>query len=527
MLEGHNSKVYLVGGGIASLSAAVFLIKDAEVPGSNITIFENSRVFGGSLDADENNKDAYVMRGHRILAKKTFECTLDMLDHIPSITDTKKSVRQEMMEFNEQVKTYAKARLIDCGRVVDAHSLGLSWRDRYDLFKVITKDESDIQSKRINEHFSNHFFKTNFWLEFRTVFAFQPWHSLVEFKRYLLRSFHALSYYNTLECIITAPLTQHDSFILPITKWLEEKGVKFWDECRVFDLKIESENRPKAIKNILYNHKGQQKSITLESHDHIIITLGSMTANTAVGSNTKAPDINIHKSSPSWSFWEKLARGNTNFGNPRAFDSHINRSSWESFTITFNNSLFFDLMEKLTGNKAGEGGGSTLKGSNWLMSIAIPHQPHFLGQPKDKQICWGYSLAPDHKGNFVKKRMLDCSGQEILTELIRHLGFDKHKDKILDSAICLPCIMPYITSQFSLRSKHDRPYIIPSNIKNLGLIGQFVEIPDDVSFTIEYSIRSAQIAVYSLFNVNKKIPSIYKGHHNLKNIYKAIKTSLR
>ena len=49
--SGNGTAIYLVGGGIASMAAAAFLIRDADVPGHNITIFEESAKIGGSLDA--------------------------------------------------------------------------------------------------------------------------------------------------------------------------------------------------------------------------------------------------------------------------------------------------------------------------------------------------------------------------------------------------------------------------------------------------------------------------------------------
>lgn len=161
------------------------------------------------------------------------------------------------------------------------------------------------------------------------------------------------------------------------------------------------------------------------------------------------------------------------------------------------------------------------------MSITLPHQPHFLEQPENLTVCWGYCLRPDCKGNFVHKKMSDCNGEEILDELIGHLGFEKKKQEIIKSANCIPCILPYITSQFSPRSQGDRPQVVPTGSKNFAFLGQFCEIPDDIVFTVEYSIRSAQIAVYSLLNLNKKIEPIYKGHHYPRNIYKAIKTLFR
>jgi oleate hydratase len=147
----------------------------------------------------------------------------------------------------------------------------------------------------------------------------------------------------------------------------------------------------------------------------------------------------------------------------------------------------------------------TFKDSNWLLSIVLAHQPHFRNQPADVQVFWGYSLFPDRVGNFVAKPMAECNGAEILQELCGLLRFDP---TTVAGANCIPCRMPYITSMFMPRRRGDRPLPVPRGAQNLAFVSQFVEIPDDVVFTVEYSVRAAQTAVYELFGVDRKIPAI-------------------
>lgn len=132
------------------------------------------------------------------------------------------------------------------------------------------------------------------------------------------------------------------------------------------------------------------------------------------------------------------------------------------------------------------------KDSRWLMSIVLARQPHFIGQPENVQVFWGYGLFVDQAGDFVGKKMSECSGEEILIELLGHLRFDAHRDRILASANCIPCMMPLITSQFMPRVEGDRPHIRPIGTTNLSFIGQYCEVPDDVVFTVEYSVRPAR-----------------------------------
>jgi len=162
-------------------------------------------------------------------------------------------------------------------------------------------------------------------------------------------------------------------------------------------------------------------------------------------------------------------------------------------------------MTAFSGNQPGTGGLVTFKDSNWLMSIVLAHQPHFLNQPSGVQVFWGYALFPDRVGNFVPKPMADSNGAEILRELCGHLRFDADT---VATANCIPCRMPYITSMFMPRLRADRPLPVPAGSANLAFLSQFVEIPDDVVFTVEYSVRAAQMAVYQLFDVKREVPPV-------------------
>jgi oleate hydratase len=62
------------------------------------------------------------------------------------------------------------------------------------------------------------------------------------------------------------------------------------------------------------------------------------------------------------------------------------------------------------------------------------------------------------------------------------------------------------------RAPGDRPLPIAKNSKNLAFISQFVEIPEDVVFTVEYSIRVAQMVVYAFLKIEREIPPIL--HHD-------------
>lgn len=101
--------------------------------------------------------------------------------------------------------------------------------------------------------------------------------------------------------------------------------------------------------------------------------------------------------------------------------------------------------------------------------------------------------------------MAECNGADILKELCGHLRFDLG---LMKTANCIPCRMPYITSQFMPRMQNDRPLPVPAVSSNLAFIGQFVEIADDCVFTVEYSVRAAQMSVYQLLRLEQVVPAV-------------------
>ena len=499
-------KAYLVGSGIGSLSAAAYMIRDAQIPPENITIFEALPVSGGSLDGAGNPEAGYRLRGGRMLTSDNYECTWDLFRSIPSLSQSGKSVYDETLAFNKENVPHSMARLVDRNLFkMPVKSMGFTLQDRLELLKLSETDEATLGMSCISDWLSPGFFNSKFWYMWATTFAFQPWHSAVEFKRYLHRFMLEFSRIETLAGVKRTVYNQHDSLVRPLKQWLQQQGVNLVLNCVVKDFDLIMEDGKVEVTGIHCHRDGSEEHIPVANGDFVFFQNASMTDASSFGSMTSAPPHRSKKDSGGWALWEKLAAGRPEFGNPSAFNSSIPKSYWESFTVTLRDGAFFDQMEKFTGNRAGTGGLVTFKDSNWLMSIVLYHQPHFLNQPEDVQVFWGYALHPDRIGNFVAKPMSECTGADILQELCGHLNFDL---EAIAKAICIPCRMPYITSMFMPRAISDRPLPVPLNSKNLAFISQFVEIPDDVVFTVEYSIRAAQIAVYELFKVDREVPPI-------------------
>lgn len=516
-----NRKAFMVGSGIGSLAAAAFMIRDGGIPGSNITIFEAMPVFGGSLDGGGNANAGYTMRGGRMLTTDNYECTWELFKSIPSLEHPGKSVFDETVEFNDVMKSCSKARLIDRNRaIVDVKSMGFSMADRTELLAIAEASEEKLGATRITDWLSPEFFTTNFWYMWSTTFAFQPWHSAVEFKRYLHRFMKEFSRIETLAGVKRTIYNQFDSLVRPLVSWLTAQQVQFRKGCAVTDIVLGTTGDKILVTELQTIESGIKAQIPIQSEDLVLFQNGSMTDASTFGSMTKAPDKHTKVDSHGWALWEKLATGRPEFGNPAAFNSSIPESNWPSFTVTLKDTVFFDKMEALSGNKAGTGGLVTFKDSNWYMSVVLAHQPHYARQPNDVQVFWGYALHGDRVGNFVPKRMSDCNGEEILRELSGHLNFDQ--ESTFAKANCIPCRMPYITSMFMPRAKSDRPLPIPKNSKNLAFVSQFVEIADDVVFTVEYSVRVAQMVVYEMLDIDREIPAISRHDKSAKVKFDAV-----
>lgn len=514
-------KAHMVGGGIGSLSAAAFMIRDGDVPGDHITIYEANPPFGGSLDGAGNATDGYSMRGGRMLTTDNYECTWDLYKTVPSVETPEISVFDETIAFNKRHIAHSQARLVDHNRhIVDVSSMGFTMQDRMELLKLAEASEEKLGTTKITDWLSPAFFTNNFWYMWQTTFAFQPWHSAVEFKRYLHRFMKEFSRIETLAGVKRTVYNQYDALVVPLIAWLEERGVQFLSDCTVTDFDLGEVDGKTAVTGLTYKRAGQTKTVPVGPHELVFFQNGSMTDASSIGSMTQAPARLTKTDSGGWDLWENLAKGRPEFGNPKVFNSSIPEAYWASYTVTLKDTAFFDQMQAFSGNEAGTGGLVTFKDSSWLMSVVLAAQPHFANQPEDVQVFWGYALHPDRIGDFVAKPMSDCTGEDILRELCGHLNFDY--DETFAKANCIPCRMPYITSMFMPRANEDRPQPVPPNSHNLAFVSQFVEVADDVVFTVEYSVRAAMMAVFELLGIEKSIPPVSPHDHSVKVNFDAV-----
>lgn len=525
-----DREVYFVGGGLASLAGAAYLVRDCNFKGENIHIIEGLKILGGSNDGAGDAVNGFVCRGGRMLNEETYENFWELFKSVPSLDMPGMSVTEEILNFDHLHPTHAQARLIDkYGVIQDVKSMGFNNEDRMALGKLMITPEENLDNMTIEQWFSEtpHFFETNFWYMWQTTFAFQKWSSLFEFKRYMERMIFEFSRIETLEGVTRTPYNQYESVILPLKSYLDKFNVDFSINAKVTDLDFK-EGTGITVTAIHIEDEEGEKVIQLGEKDVCIMINGCMTDNATLGDYNSPAEFNPERPM-SGELWAKVAAKKPGLGNPEPFFNHPEETNWESFTVTCKGNNLLKLIEKFSGNIPGSGALMTFKDSKWLMSIVVAAQPHFKNQPLDTTIFWGYGIYTDRDGDYIKKPMRDCTGEEILMELLHHLHMLDKADEIKEDIInVIPCMMPYIDSQFQPRKMTDRPKVVPEGSTNFAMISQFVEIPEDMVFTEEYSVRAARIAIYTLFNVkNKKICPVTPYKKDPKVLKEALKTSYR
>ena len=543
-----DRKAYLVGGGLGTLAAAAYLIRDCKFPANQITVYEGMHILGGSNDGIGTPEQGFVCRGGRMLNEETYENFWELFGSIPSLRQPGHSVTEEILEFDHAHPPCAKARLVDKdGNILDVKSMGFNQADRMALLKLLMTDEKKLDNLTIQDWFKEtpHIFETNFWYMWQTTFAFQKYSSLFEFRRYMNRMIFEFSRIETLEGVTRTPLNQYDSVIRPLETYLRKAGVNFRENCEVTD--IDFTDGPGITAKTLYLKKkvesaddsGEEadapaetsyvtEEVQLNKSDICIMTNACMTDSATLGSLYK-PAPAPEKKPISGELWAKVAGKKPGLGNPEPFFTKPEETNWLSFTVTCKGDDILKTIENFTGNVPGSGALMTFKDSSWLMSSVVAAQPHFVNQPADQTIFWGYGLHTEAIGDYVKKPMKDCTGQELLNEYLHHLHIPEDRIAELMKTVInvIPCYMPYVDAQFEPRKMSDRPPVIPAGSTNFAMVSQFVEIPEDMVFTEEYSVRAARIAVYTLFDIPKKICPVTPYNKAPKVLLNAARTMYR
>lgn len=526
--EGVDHKsAYLIGSGLASLSAACFLVRDAQMPGAHIHVLEKNPIPGGGLDGDEFAGIGYVMRGGREMDNH-FECMWDLFRSIPSIETDGISILDEYYWLNKKDPNFSLCRAtVNCGE--DAHTdkkFGLSDKGAMEIMKLFMTPDEKLDNVKMTEIFDEEVFNSNFWLYWRTMFAFKDDQSALEMKRYMQRFIHHIGGLPDFTALRFTKYNQYESMVLPMVKYLQEHGVQFHYNTKIMNVLFDIKGDKKLAKSIVFECDGKTESIDLTEDDYVFYTNGSNVENSTYGSQTKASgmDGEIHEGG-TFDLWRKIAAQDSAFGRPDKFCTDPEDSNWVSATINTLDEKILPYIKNickrdpLSGGVV-TGGIVTVKDSSWLLSWTINRQPQYRNQPKGQVLVWLYGMFSDIPGDYVKKPMRDCTGMEICEEWLYHIGVpsDQIEDMAAHSANTVPVMMPFASAYFQPRETGDRPDVVPAGSANFAFIGNFAETPRDTVFTTEYSIRTAMEAVYTLLNVDRGVPEVWGSVYDVRDL---------
>ena len=523
----EKKSAYIVGSGLGALAAACFLVRDAKMPGKNIHILEALDIAGGACDGINDASRGYIMRGGREM-EEHFECLWDLFRSIPSLEKKDESVLDEFYYLNKEDPNYSICRAT-VNRGKDAElggKFGLSRKGCMEIMKLFFTADEELYDKKIEDFFDDEVFESNFWLYWRTMFAFQNWHSALEMKLYFKRFIHHIAGLPDFSALKFTRYNQYESLIMPMLKYLENAGVSFEFNTEVTNVIFDIEGNKKTAKAIECVVSGKKEKIALMEDDFVFITNGSCTESTIYGDHYHAPVGNAEiRESGCWSLWKNIAKQDRAFGNPEKFCSDIEKSKWESATLTTSDDKIISYIEKICkrdprSGKVVTGGIVSCKDSRWLLSWTINRQGQFKEQKKDEVCVWVYSLFTDVAGDYIKKPMKECTGEEITAEWLYHLGVPVDEIDELAKNHCntTPTMMPFITAFFMPRRKGDRPDVIPDGCVNFAFLGQFAETPRDTIFTTEYSVRTAMEAVYGLLGVDRGVPEVWGSVYDVRDL---------
>ncbi|BDR58138.1 oleate hydratase [Xylocopilactobacillus apicola] len=555
-------KAYMIGTGIGNLAAGIYLIRDGQWDGNQITMYGVNKHgandgaafanYQGEYNVPTvNNTKGFLAEGGRMLNEETYENLWDVLSTVPSLDNPGQSVTDDILNFDHAHPTHDVGRLMDKKNGVrnkknsdNYYHMQFDNKDRMLLTRLMLlpeKKEELLNDLSIEEWFkeSPHFFTTNFWYMWETTFAFKKESSAMELRRYMNRMILEFSRINTLEGVTRTPYNQYESIILPMRKYLENHGVNFVNNMMVSEFEFaDTPLRDDIIVTALKMENvetGEKSEVRVAEDDLVFDTNGAITDDATLG-DLDTPVTENHDYPVSAKLWKQATEHFYSLGHPDKFFNDRAQSEWLSFTITTKDHYFVNQISRITQQQPGNALNTWID-SNGLLSIVVHHQPHFHAQKPEETVLWGYFMFPRKMGDYVNKPIIKMTGREIVEELIGHLAevdpardnIRNHQEQIMDSVInSIPVYMPYASALFNQRAKGDRPDVVPAHSHNLAFISQFVEMPFDMVFTEQYSIRAAQIAVYKFLGIPDS--ELTKVHHYEKDpriLLKATKTMLR
>ena len=123
-----------------------------------------------------------------------------------------------------------------------------------EILKLYLASEDELANKKITDYFDDEVLNSNFWLYWRTMFAFENWDSALEMHRYIHRFIHHIGGLPDFSALRFTRYNQYESMILPLMNYLKAHDVQFHMGTAVDDVTFaisDHENGP--VRNVFTN----------------------------------------------------------------------------------------------------------------------------------------------------------------------------------------------------------------------------------------------------------------------------------
>ncbi|KAL3465455.1 oleate hydratase [Aspergillus heterothallicus] len=508
----NQAEAWIIGSGTAAFASALYLIRLANFAPRRVHILDSHGSLGFALHNSGNQSCGYDQFAG-CLPVPVGDPLKDLLALVPSVRDENQSVFDEIKnaeyfaspssrggDMHTQFLVQQDGSLIN----IPTKFINLKFRQRIALVRLMLKGENSLQRKQIRDYLPRSFFKSTFWAIWSAQFGFQPWHSASEFRRTIrqyLRDFHGLK---ILSCLDITGRYQFESTFIPIYHFLRSIDVDFRFDAKIKDVATGVRNGKHVVTRIDLVENGFELCQPIGTDDIVIANLGSTVSGSTTGTNEHPPFRTSMQANEAldenWSLWLDLGAKHEGFGDPYNFCTRVCESMLESFTVTTEDLALYEHLCSIPQCPPQAGAFISLQESPWRLNLCLPTQPVFPEQPQNTRVFWGFANFPEIHGKYVRKTMLRCSGAEIMTELLRHLNLDANH--LLQRTVTVPRVMPRMSAILLARAVGDRPKIIPRSIANIGVVGQFADMPQHSCVDMSYSVRTAQKAVSHLTGLN-------------------------
>lgn len=477
---------YITGGGLSALASAFYLVRDCGLLPQNVHIFTSSARSHGDAFM------GYICRRGKVINENNSMNLFELLSEISSLDIPDLTVCDEILNIYRANPISRPVSFIDSDKnVLDLSDIRLSRSMRKALLSLMQIKKEKLRLLRIDDVLPYGFTDSHFYRLLSVSYGFDETSSAYEFVQCIKHLDSTFT--GTLPDVfdrseeITAPLASH----------LLKMGVDIREGAFVSDIDFE-DGKASAIH---FTDKGVRKTFYLNDGDICILPTDEMADCEALGSfNESAPKV---FASP-YGLWEKLSRKNPVFKDPSEFFDNNGNNMSEEFTITLSNRLLPELIDKVTCGALGHNGVIVLDNSNWKMTICAVPSTHFKDMSDDTSVIWGTASSFNKKGESTDKIMTDCSGAEILYELISCLNLADAWDDILETVInVIPCHRQY--GRAYLAPVPSKLEIIPTGIENFAVSGDFSDDDTADVFSAEYNVVTARRAVYRLMNSKKAV----------------------